>query len=69
MFDIYLPIVNEALIFDNTAVKAELIAQKTLGNNIEVIDEIKFDKLKNNHYERRQTNNDSNSEKDYRGNG
>ncbi|MBO9584386.1 MAG: zeta toxin family protein [Flavobacterium sp.] len=47
LFDIYLPIVNEALIFDNTAVKAELIAQKTLGNDIEVINEIKFDKLKN----------------------
>lgn len=48
LFDIYLPIVNEALIFDNTAVKAELIAQKTLGNDIEVKDKIKFDKLKNN---------------------
>lgn len=48
LFDIYLPIVNEALIFDNTAVKAELIAQKTLGNDIEVINKIKFDKLKNN---------------------
>lgn len=48
LFAIYLPIVNEALIFDNTAVKAELIAQKTLGNDIEVINEIKFDKLKKN---------------------
>ena len=48
MFAIYLPIVNEALIFDNTAVKAELIAQKTLGNDIEVINEIKFDKLTKN---------------------
>jgi len=48
LFDIYLPIVSEALIFDNTAVKAELIAQKTLGNDIEVINKIKFDKLKKN---------------------
>jgi predicted ABC-type ATPase len=28
LFAIYLPIVNEALIFDNTAVKAELKSQK-----------------------------------------
>ena len=48
LFDIYLPIVSEALIFDNTAVKAELIAQKTLGNEIEVINKIKFDKLTKN---------------------
>ncbi len=48
LFTIYLHIVNEALIFDNTAVKAELIAQKTLGNDIEVVNEIKFDKLKKN---------------------
>ena len=48
LFAIYLPIVNEALIFDNTVVKAELIAQKTLGNDIEVINEIKFDKLTKN---------------------
>ncbi|PBJ05426.1 zeta toxin family protein [Flavobacterium sp. ACN6] len=48
LFDIYLPIVNEALIFDNTAVKAELIAQKTLGNPIEIINKIKLDKIKNN---------------------
>jgi len=39
---------NEALIFDNTAGKAELIAQKTLVNDIEVIHKIKFYKLKNN---------------------
>lgn len=47
LFDIYLPIVNEALIFDNTNIKAELMAQKTLGNDIEIINKIKFDKLKN----------------------
>lgn len=47
LFDIYLPIVNEALIFDNTAVKAELIAQKILGSEIEIINETKFNKLKN----------------------
>ncbi len=47
LFDIYLPIVNEVLIFDNTAVKAESIAQKILGSDIEIKDKIKFDKLKN----------------------
>lgn len=48
LFDIYLPIVNEALIFDNTTVKAELIAQKTVGSPIEIINKSKLDKLKNN---------------------
>lgn len=47
LFDIYLPIVDEALIFDNTGVKAELIAQKILGYDIEINNKIKFDKLKN----------------------
>lgn len=37
----------EAIIFDNTTSKAELIAKKTLGNNIEIEDNIKFEKLKN----------------------
>ena len=47
LFNIYLPIVDEALIFDNTNSKAELIAEKTLDNNIEILDSIKFEKLKN----------------------
>jgi len=47
LFNIYLPIVDEALIFDNTGVKAELIAQKILGYDIEIKNKIKFDKLKN----------------------
>lgn len=47
LFNIYLPIVDEALIFDNTGVKAELIAQKILGYDIEINNKIKFDKLKN----------------------
>jgi predicted ABC-type ATPase len=46
LFKIYLPIVNEAMIFDNTNAKTELIAQKTLGNTIEILNKIKFDKLK-----------------------
>lgn len=47
LFNIYLPIVDEALIFDNTGVKTELIAQKILGYDIEINNKIKFDKLKN----------------------
>lgn len=47
LFDIYLPIVDEALIFDNTTIKAELIAQKILGFDIEIKNKIKFNKLKN----------------------
>ncbi len=46
LFDIYLPIVNEAMIFDNSAGKPELIAEKTLETAIDVIDSIKVDKLK-----------------------
>ncbi|OUL59854.1 zeta toxin, partial [Flavobacterium sp. AJR] len=46
LFKIYLPIVNEAMIFDNTNAKAELIAQKTFGNTIEILNRIKFNKLK-----------------------
>lgn len=48
LFDIYLPIVNEAMVFDNTNARAELIAYKTLDNTIEILNKIKFDKLKNN---------------------
>ncbi|MFH7013351.1 zeta toxin family protein [Flavobacterium sp. FlaQc-52] len=48
LFDIYLPIVNEAMIFDNTSAKAELIAKKTLDTTIDIINKIKFNKLKNN---------------------
>ncbi|MBB4804574.1 putative ABC-type ATPase [Flavobacterium nitrogenifigens] len=47
LFDIYLPIVNEALIFDNIAIKAELIAQKILGSETEISNVTKFNKLKN----------------------
>jgi predicted ABC-type ATPase len=48
LFDIYLPIVNEAMIFDNTSAKAELIAKKTLDTTIDIINKTKFYKLKNN---------------------
>lgn len=46
LFDIYLPIIDGALIFDNSFGKHQLIAQKLSEENLTVIDEIKFNKLK-----------------------
>jgi predicted ABC-type ATPase len=46
LFDIYLPIIDGALIFDNSFGKHELIAQKLSGEDLTVIDKIKFNKLK-----------------------
>ena len=46
LFDIYLPIVDGALIFDNSVGKHELLAQKTTDGLLTIIDSIKFDQLK-----------------------
>lgn len=46
LFTIYLPIVDEAMIFDNSGGKPELIAEKVLESDIDIINNIKFDKLK-----------------------
>lgn len=46
LFDIYLPIVDEAMIFDNSAGKPELLAEKTLNNDINILNKEKFEKLK-----------------------
>lgn len=46
LFNLYLPIVNEAMIFDNSGGKSELIAEKVLESDIDIINNIKFDKLK-----------------------
>lgn len=46
LFDIYLPIVDGALIFDNSAGKHELLAQKTADGFLTIIDNVKFDELK-----------------------
>jgi predicted ABC-type ATPase len=46
LFDIYLPIIDQALIFDNSFGKHELIAQKFTEENLIIIDENKFNKLK-----------------------
>lgn len=46
LFEIYLSIVDEVMIFDNSGGKPELIAEKTLETEINILNEIKFDKLK-----------------------
>jgi predicted ABC-type ATPase len=46
LFDIYLPIVNEAMIFDNSVGKPDLMAEKTLETDIAIINEIKFNEIK-----------------------
>ena len=47
LFEIYLSIVDEAMIFDNSGGKHDLIAEKTLDSEIDVLNKIKFEKLKN----------------------
>lgn len=46
LFNIYLPIVDGALIFDNSFGKHELIAHRTIDGRMSVIDEMKFNELK-----------------------
>lgn len=46
LFNLYLPIVDEAMIFDNSGGKPELIAEKVLESDIDIINNIKFEKLK-----------------------
>jgi len=46
LFNIYLPIVDGALIFDNSNGKHELIAQKTVDGHLTIMDHLKFEDLK-----------------------
>jgi predicted ABC-type ATPase len=46
LFNIYMPIVDELLIFDNSDIQAELIAEKLLSTEIKVINELKYNQLK-----------------------
>jgi len=46
LFDIYMPIVDEVLIFDNSAGKHELIAKKINNSEIEILNKSKFNLLK-----------------------
>jgi predicted ABC-type ATPase len=47
LFKIYLPIVDGAIIFDNSNGKHELLAEKTVDGQLNIIDSIKFNELKN----------------------
>ncbi len=47
LFDIYLPIVDGAFIFDNSEAHHELIADKQLGDSINILNIDKFNLLKN----------------------
>jgi predicted ABC-type ATPase len=46
LFGIYLPIADEIMIFDNSEGKHDLIAEKTIESEIEVLNEVKFNQLK-----------------------
>ncbi len=46
LFDIYLPIVDSALIFDNSEGKHQLLADKQIGSELHIVNEEKFNLLK-----------------------
>lgn len=46
LFEIYLPIVDQALIFDNSEGKHNLIAELYSSNELNILSEIKFNELK-----------------------
>lgn len=52
LFDIYLPLVDGALIFDNSDGQHELIADKQLNGQLNVLNDLKFQALKNYHDKR-----------------
>ena len=52
LFEIYIPIVDEVMIFDNSEGKHDLIAEKTLDSEIDILNQTKFDKLKNYYHEK-----------------
>jgi predicted ABC-type ATPase len=51
LFDIYVSIADEVMIFDNSGGKPELIAEKTLESEVNILNEIKFNKLKKYYHE------------------
>lgn len=46
LFDIYLPIVHGAFLFDNSFGVPEIIGQKTLNTDLEIIDKTKYAQLR-----------------------
>lgn len=55
LFDIYLSIVDQVLIFDNSSGKHHLIAEKSVDDELNIIDFEKFNELKN-YYDNRNKN-------------
>ena len=47
LFNIYLPITDGALIFDNSLGKHELLAEKTVDGKLAIINKAKFKQLQN----------------------
>jgi predicted ABC-type ATPase len=46
LFDIYIPIVDQVLIFDNSEGKHHLIAEKSISDELNIINFEKFNELK-----------------------
>jgi predicted ABC-type ATPase len=46
LFNKFIPIVNNVMIFDNSELNPELIAEKAPDKDLHIINEIKFEKLK-----------------------
>lgn len=46
LFDIYFPIVDGIMVFDNSAGKPELLVHKTLDGKIKIINEPKFNEIR-----------------------
>ncbi|MDI9310945.1 MAG: hypothetical protein QM535_12080 [Limnohabitans sp.] len=53
LFDIYLPIVEQVLIFDNSEGNHQLIAEKSNNEDVNIIDIKKFNEIKNTYDNRR----------------
>ncbi len=53
LFDIYLPIVEQVLIFDNSEGNHQLIAEKSNNEDVNIIDLKKFNEIKNTYDNRR----------------
>jgi predicted ABC-type ATPase len=51
LFEIYLSIADEVMIFDNSEGKHELIAEKIIDSEINVLNELKFNQLKKHYFE------------------
>ena len=52
LFEIYFPIVDQILVFDNSEGKHELIAEKNLDEEINILNKTKFNELKS-YYDKR----------------